>query len=251
MPLEVVNGLTFHVQELGSGPPVVLIHGLLLGNLASWYLTVAPALARTHRVLLYDLRGHGLSQRTSDGYTLAAMAADLEGLCARFDSAPVALVGHSYGGLVALRFAIDHPERVARLALIDMPLPPSRAEEVARFVSQDPATMLESLPVRVRQALVRPGRRRSPLLETVAALVGETSLVRDVAAEPDVPDAMLSRVACPVLCVYGEESSCRPVADRLASLIPAARTAVIPGGHWLPFESPGPLTSCLAEFLGG
>src|SRR5678815_1667039 len=58
MPLVAANGLQFHVQELGDGRPVVMLHGLLIGSLASWYFTVAPALAPAHRCRLYDLRDH-------------------------------------------------------------------------------------------------------------------------------------------------------------------------------------------------
>ena len=111
--------------------------------------------------------------------------------------------------------------------------------------------MLEHVPSHVRQAFGRPGRRRSRLIDTIAALVRETSLTRDVSAEPDLSDAMLSRVMCPVLCVYGEESSCRPAAERLLSALPAAKRAALPGGHWLPFEVPDQLAACLVEFLGG
>src|SRR5689334_20350545 len=109
------RGVSFHVQELGDGagrPPVVMLHGLLLGSMASWYFTTAPVLAAGRRVMLFDLRGHGLSGRPKDGYDVATMAGDLGALVeARFGAAdgPVDLVGHSYGALVALRFAIDHP----------------------------------------------------------------------------------------------------------------------------------------------
>ena len=248
MPLAIANDLTIHYQEFGDGTPVVMIHGLLLGNLASWYLTVAPALARSHRVLLYDLRGHGLSERSPRGYDLATMSGDLGVLCQRLLPAPVALVGHSWGGLVALRFAIDHPRLVSRLAVIDAPLPPSRAEDFVRL-AENPLALLDALPAGLRRQWSGQSRRRSRLLDTIRGLVEETSLTDDVAAEPDFGDADLAGLACPVLCVYGDRSSCRPAADRLSSTIPGARVVVLPGGHWLPFDSPDPLARCLAGFL--
>lgn len=248
MPIARVNDLTIHYQDFGEGAPVVMIHGLLLGNLATWYLTVAPAVARSHRVLLYDLRGHGLSERSPGGYDLATMSADLGALCRRFLPSPVALVGHSWGALVALRFAMDHADLVSRLALIEAPLPPSRAEDFAR-AAENPLRLLEVLPEGLRRQWSRPGRRRSRLLDTIRGLVEETSLTRDVAAERDFADAELAGLACPVLCVYGNESACRPAADRLSSTIPGARLVTLPGGHWLPFDAPDALARCLVEFL--
>src|SRR5262249_9847587 len=111
MPLVAANGLQFHVQELGDGPPVVMVHGLLIGSLASWDFTVARALAPTHRCRLYDLRGHGRSERALTGYDVATMTADLAALTADL-AAPFDLVGHSFGGVVALAFALAHPARV-------------------------------------------------------------------------------------------------------------------------------------------
>ena len=99
------GGIAHHVQELGAGPPVVMIHGLLLGSMASWYFTAAPALARRHRVRLYDLRGHGRSSIPATGYQLPSMAADLEALMSHLGMERVHLVGHSFGGRVALTSA--------------------------------------------------------------------------------------------------------------------------------------------------
>ena len=80
MPLIEAAGRRFHVQQLGSGRPVVLIHGLVIGNLATWFFGVAPLLARSRAVLLYDQRGHGLSPPAESGFDLATSSADLAGV---------------------------------------------------------------------------------------------------------------------------------------------------------------------------
>ena len=97
-----------------------MLHGLN-DTLAAWYYTTAPVLAANHEVLLYDLRGHGRSERPGSGYSLAAQASDLDALLAELGTAAVTLVGFSYGALVALRFAIDYAPRVQRLILIEAP----------------------------------------------------------------------------------------------------------------------------------
>src|SRR5262245_63111303 len=102
------NGVRLHVQRLspGSGPVVVFLHGLVMDNLSSWYFSVAHPASRAAEVLLYDLRGHGLSERPASGYGLADMVADLAGLLDALQiTRPVTLVGNSFGGLLAVAFA--------------------------------------------------------------------------------------------------------------------------------------------------
>lgn len=244
------NGLTFHVQRLGeSGPPLVMAHGLLVGSLATWYFTAAPALAAKNRVLLYDLRGHGRSARPLSGYGVAEMARDLEGLAAAFPGEKLRLCGHSYGALVCLRFALENPERVERLALVEAPLPPSSWDEMKAFFQASPERMIAALPEGVQAALRAGDRRARRSLEAIRALAMETSLLADLRAEGDVPDTALARLAMPVLLVYGESSALRPVGNRLARVLPHSRLAVLRGGHYLPTENAAALTATLLEFF--
>src|SRR6185436_684479 len=110
----VVNGVRHHVQRLGRGAPaVVFVHGLVMDNLSSFYFTLANPVAATHQAVLYDLRGHGLSERPARGYAIADFVADLGALIDAHDlGAQVHLVGNSFGGTVALAFAAAHPDRV-------------------------------------------------------------------------------------------------------------------------------------------
>jgi pimeloyl-ACP methyl ester carboxylesterase len=247
VPLIEANGLRFHVQVMGEGPPLVMLHGLLVGSVATWYFGAAPRLARRHRVLLYDLRGHGRTERAARGYDVATMAADLDALLDWFDPRPVCLVGHSYGGLIALRYAMARPSRVRSLAVVDAPLPPSRLDGVAAFLQQSPDELSRALPAAVGRDLARGGRRWRSLMQSLQFLARESTLGADVAAEKDVPDEELSRVSAPLLCVYGERSACRGVGERLARVVPGASLRLLDGGHWLPVEASAALTACLAE----
>lgn len=254
MPLINTGKLSLHTQVLGEGPLVVMTHGLLMGSLATWYFTAAPVLAKRHRVLLYDLRGHGRSDRASAGYDLATMTGDLAALLRRTDStaAPLDLVGHSYGGLVALRYALDHPGNVRRLALVDVPLPPSFPQEAFDLVASRPTSdLLEALPDPQREAILGGGRRARRLLDRFQFLATQTSLLDDLRTEADIPDEVLRQITCPVLCVYGEASSFGPAGERLARILRDARLVYLPGGHYVPIEAPAPLTHLLVEFLDG
>jgi pimeloyl-ACP methyl ester carboxylesterase len=241
MPVAKQRGLSFHTQVLGDGPPAVMLHGLLVGSLATWYFGAAPRLARKHRVLMYDLRGHGKSERPRDGYDLGSMVADLEALLDDFSSEPATLVGHSFGALVALRLAQLRPERVRRLALVEAPLPPSHAGEIAEFLARSPEAMAAALPEVMR------GRRA---LLHIAALAGETTLLADLAAERDMTDGELARVRVPTLLVYGDRSACLPTGERLSRVLPDARLVTLPGGHFLPVEAGAALADLLEDFCG-
>ncbi|HEX8803707.1 MAG TPA: alpha/beta fold hydrolase, partial [Acidimicrobiales bacterium] len=125
MPEIVVGDVRFHYQRVGTGAAgadtVVMIHGMLVDNLSSLYYTLAPVLAREGMdVLLYDLRGHGRSERTPSGYTVDRTVADLVGLLDALDvDGPVHLLGNSFGALVALETALAHPDRVRGLVLVE------------------------------------------------------------------------------------------------------------------------------------
>jgi pimeloyl-ACP methyl ester carboxylesterase len=95
-----------------------MVHGLFT-SLAVYALTIAPPLAVSHRVVLYDLRGHGLSERRDEGYTPEMLARDLIDLMDERGIPRAGIVGYSYGGAVALYAALHYPERISRLALID------------------------------------------------------------------------------------------------------------------------------------
>ena len=240
------------MQSLGDGPPVVLIHGLLVGSLAEWYFTLAPVLAEKQQVILYDLRGHGRSERCLDGYDLKSQRDDLESLLHALDvSGPVDLVGHSWGALVALHFCMAWPQRVRRLVLVEAPLPPTLMTDWRALDHKDVADIVANLPEQLQSALASGGRRSRKFLEGLQFLVTESSLMRDLAGEGDVTDQELSTIRLDTLCIFGQSSTCLPAGERLAAILPNARLEVIEGGHFLPIEQPKVLSSLIGAFLHG
>jgi pimeloyl-ACP methyl ester carboxylesterase len=99
------------------GPAVVCIHGLT-ANHTCW-ASVADVLSPAYRLIAYDLRGRGESDKPDTGYSLAQHGEDLRGLLDHLGLRKVILVGHSLGAHIAVRFAAVHPERVAKLVLVD------------------------------------------------------------------------------------------------------------------------------------
>ncbi len=119
----------------GHGPAIVLVHGL--GSRAEHWLPTARLLARHHRVVLVDLPGHGLSD-LPEPLTLERVAQALDQSLAAQSPVPCILVGHSVGGLVAAAEALDHPERLRGLVLVETALKP-------QITGADRSALLESL----------------------------------------------------------------------------------------------------------
>jgi haloacetate dehalogenase len=117
------SGATIHVVSGGQGPPVLLLHGAPQSHL-SWRL-VAPKLASEYTVVVPDLRGYGDSSKPADGenhsnYSKRAMALDQVEVMKHFGFEKFPVIGHDRGGRVGHRMALDHPEKVTRLAVLDI-----------------------------------------------------------------------------------------------------------------------------------
>jgi pimeloyl-ACP methyl ester carboxylesterase len=186
----VANGVRHHVQRLGHGAhTVVFVHGLVMDNLSSFYFTLANPVAETADVMLYDLRGHGMSERPPTGYRVADLVADLAALLdALAITRPIDLVGNSFGGLVALAFAAAHPERVARLALIDAH---TGADGWATQMTETLALKGDARDAKIFDSFQswlgrHSDRKRTRLAKSAEALVEGTSLVADLRASSPV-----------------------------------------------------------------
>jgi pimeloyl-ACP methyl ester carboxylesterase len=214
-------------------PVVAFVHGLVLDDLASFYYTIAgPVAAAGARVVLYDLRGHGLSERTSTGYTAADSVADLFAvLDALGCDQPVYLVSNSFGGLVSLQAALARPDRIAGMVLIEAYGPAEHrglwAEDLLNTLNKNALTLeYERHPDQYRAlGWRRPARQAA----TAGALLNGTSLLRDLAAAEPISAARLSALACPVLAVYGEQSDVAHNGRILARAVPGCVLHLVPG----------------------
>ena len=117
-----INGIQlFYRDEDGGEPPILLLHGLS-ANANCWGGVIAAGLAPQHRVVAPDLRGRGRSEKPANGYTMADHANDVIALLDMLGLSRVAVVGHSFGGYLAIFLAATYPDRFSKLAVIDAAL---------------------------------------------------------------------------------------------------------------------------------
>ena len=247
-------------ERHGTGPPVVLIHGFGL-NRGMWRWQL-PALMPHFAVITYDLLGHGESAPPGGTPDLALFAAQLRGLMDSRGIARAAVAGFSLGGMIARRFALDHPDRLSALAILHSPhdRSPAEREAVRRRVRQAAA---EGPAATVDAALERwfTPAFRAGAPETVALVRGWIThndaavyaAVYRVLAEGDAGIADgLERIACPTLVMTGADDpgNTPAMARTLAGLIPGARLAILPGlRHMAPVEAPDAVSEPLCAFL--
>lgn len=244
-------------EERGSGFPLLLVMGLGYGR---WgWDPLVPALVESHRVVRYDNRGIGESEKPAGPYTVAELADDaIQVLDERgIDRAHV--VGASLGGMVAQELALSHPERVAKLALLCTTAGGSHAyampaPTVALFA--EAATLAPELALRkfVENAVSARGALVDDLVERRRENPPDPAGWQAQAAAGAVFDASarLGEIDRETLVLTGNEDNvidCRN-SDLLAERIPGARLQVFPGtGHLFFWERPAEVAAALAEFL--
>jgi pimeloyl-ACP methyl ester carboxylesterase len=255
MTVELDHGV-LHVEDEGAGEPTVLIHGFGLD--ARLWDVEAAHLARTRRVIRYDLRGFGRSSLPAGPFSHAD---DLLALLDRLDIARAHLVGLSLGGGVALDAAIAHPDRVRTLVLLD--------SIVSGFIWRDDRAVMQAAWAAGRASGV-PAARASWLANPLfaPALAHPTAGVRLrmlvdaysgwhwVNQNPvrmlDPPAlGRLAEVRAPTLVLVGELdlADFRHLAERLRREIPGARGRVLPGvGHMCNLEAPDLIAAELDAF---
>lgn len=230
-----------HVQHLpatrregqqGEPPVVVFVHGLLTDSLASYYFTLGPTFAAEGiDVIMYDLRGHGRSDRPETGYQVECFVDDLVALLdALGENRRVHLVGNSFGGTVAAGAAAWYPERIATLTLIEAEPPVQRWTE---HMQQGLALAKEQLVHDAVIEWIKENRgAQTARLSRIAARILNSTTMGDEVWSGRVIDDDLSAITCPVLAIFGEESGLVAQVPLFESMLERCRTVVLPDqGH--------------------
>jgi pimeloyl-ACP methyl ester carboxylesterase len=252
-----INGLSLYYEERGAGAPLVLLHGGI--GAGEQMAAVAHGLASGRRVVLVDLQGHGHTADVDRPLRPELMADDIAALIERLGAGPADVLGYSLGGAVALRTAIQHPERVRRLVLISIAFRRDGSHpevvaamdgftaEAADFLKQGPLYELYT------RLAPRPGDWPAFIAKTAELLHQDYDWGDEVAG-----------LAARTMLVYADADSVRPAhivefygllggglrdAGWDKSAQPEARLAILPGTtHYDVTESPL-LVPAVADFL--
>jgi len=262
-----IAGLRIRYVRAGTGPTVLLIHGL--GSSIYTWKEIIPVLARDHDVVALDLPGFGRSDQPPD-LSIAVYPATILGLLDRLGIARASLVGHSLGGAVATIVAARHPAGVDRLVLLDaagFSLGPSDRPWLLRLLASDVGRVLTRLPRRrffvtlgLRQVFYDDRKVTADRVDEYLAPVerpGATealrSLLSGLGAGAFMPfEDAAKQVRAPTLVVWGQEDEWIPAhdADRFVTAIPGARKVLLGAcGHMPQEELPAQVSRLLSEFL--
>jgi len=261
-----------NVIEIGSGPPVVFVHGLG-GSWQNWLENLPATAEAGYRAIAVDLPGFGASEMPREKSSISGYGRWVDSLCDALGTGPVALVGNSMGGFIGCEVAIKFPPRVERLVLVsaagitiehqrnDAVMGTLyRTERISKFLATWLAAHAEGLSTRprLRKALLRfvmahPDRLPGPLISEQVRGSGKAGFLPALEALTSYPiRERLPEVACPTLIVWGADDRLVPRrdADTFEELIPDSRKVVFEDtGHVAMLERPARFNRLVLDFL--
>ena len=268
------NGVRLHAVVGGDGPPLLLVHGWPQ-NWYAWRMLM-PTLARDFKVIAVDQRGMGLSDKPEDGYDPGTQANDMVALMDALGHQRFAVVGTDTGLPIGYALAADHPDRIDRVALAEVPGPPGAVPSPPMFapgplndrfwhIPFNRINKLNEQLVQGREKLffsweftIQGGKLPDDLINYYVGLLSNPDSLRGSFGFYRAWDAMMqqneqrknTRLAMPVLAIGGAASSGDKVGEAMKLLADDVQTAVIPNsGHFVAEEAPEALLAALTAFL--
>jgi esterase len=249
--------MILHSVTAGEGPPLAMLHGLF--GSARNFGAVQRALAARHRVIALDLRNHGTSPHSA-AMDYALMAADVIETLAQIDELPAAVLGHSMGGKVAMRMALDRPDTVSALVVADIapvPYPPHFRDYAEAMLAVPPGSTRVAADARLASAVPDPAIRGFLLQNlqpgaTPPWRIGLAEIAAELPAIGDWNDRVGETFPGPTLFIAGENSDYIRAEHRtvIRAQFPAARFVTLRGaGHWLHADKPSAFVAVVESFL--
>ena len=284
-----VQGAALYCREVGRGTPIIVLHGGPDFDI-SYLLPELDRLSDKFHLIYYDQRGRGRSTDhvKPEDVTLESEMADLDEVREHFHLDKVVLLGHSWGTVLALEYALRHPERVSRLVLMD-PAPASTADinrfrkervekwpvlmelrkaiaDTTAYKEADPEAVIAYYRVHFKPALARSEDYEKLIIRMQARFIEqgregilksravEDRLVNETWASPNGYDLLpkLKGLNIPALVITGDHDFFPFAAEHIAEAIPGARLVTLKDcGHFPYLECPAPLREQIDAFFRG
>jgi haloacetate dehalogenase len=277
-----IGEATFFVASGGVGPALLLLHGFPETHLC--WRRIAGELAREHSVVAPDLRGYGASEAPSggphgEGYSKREMAAELVELMSALGHERFAVVGHDRGARVAFRLALEYPDRVARVAMLNIVPTVDQFARMSggpslgywpwyflaqpapfpeRMISADPESLLQHVfdnwpsDPRAIDAEARAAYREALTRSTISSMCGDYRASFHLDRVHDAADrAAGRRITVPAMVITGAaETQLADAPDVWRAWTDDLVTTTVPGGHFIPEEAPDAVAEQVQAFLG-
>ena len=253
-----VNGIELYYQESGAGYPLLLLHGL--GSCGDDWWLQTPTFASQFRVMLPNMRGHILSTPLRAPTTIAALASDIAGLLEALNIPQAHVLGLSLGGAVAQMLAIDFPEKVKRLILVNTfaHLRPTSLREV--YILGRRVVAMRFLPPGITAQVVARDLFPKPEQAQWRAEVLKRGSTNDVTSYRYLVDAIrrfdarrrLERIRAPTLVITGDRDAVVPRScqQQLVRSIPQTQWRIVrDSGHATPIDQPEEFNRLVLGFL--
>lgn len=259
MPIEPVD---LYCREVGEGPPLVILHGLL-GAGGNWHSLSRNVFGNQFSVYAVDLRNHGRSPH-ADRFDYPAMVADLEHFFDRRDLSEAHLLGHSMGGKTAMHYALAHPDGVSKLVVVDVApraYPPQHLPILEALKSVDFADVdsrddvEEQLRRKISSEPVRQFLMKNLAYDRDAGAYSWQMALDIIHRNYEAINEAVENGRTydgPVLVVRGERSDYVRDEDRtqIERLFPRARIETVAGaGHWVHADRPDVFAAVVVDFL--
>lgn len=253
-----LNGVALRYELSGIGDRTLVLVHEMGGSLESWD-DVVPRFAGSRRVLRYDTRGAGMSQKARGELTFATMATDIAGLLdAHNIASQVALAGVAVGGAIALQFAAQYPDRASAVIVcspatgIAAARRPAAFERLAKIEAEGMSSVAEDAMLNGYAPELRGDGRRFEQFR--ARWLGNDpssyATIWRMLANAEMQEA-LGEIKCPALVIGGSLDRVRPpaIAQEVATTIPGARYVEVRTGHYMAVQTPDLVANCIDEFL--
>ena len=269
------NGVRLHYVAQGEGPLVVLLHGFP-EHWYSWRHQIAPLAQAGFRVVAPDMRGYNLSDKPRGGYDIKNLTKDVRGLIRALGERSATVVGHDWGGVIALQFPLDYPQACNRLIVMNAPLIRSWYWGRRNYPNNRYALLMQAPGLAERRMWSDIDATTAQVFRAVAAdsVAFSNDDIATFAAALKQPGALSAamkyyrsiywpdwfltwpdrnqRITCPTQFIWGRDDPAvrLPFMEEAAQQVDDLRTVLIDNaGHWVQQEQPSQVTTAMLDFL--